>query len=740
MSDGNGKDCNFYLFSDLVVSRMSQNGMSHEDCLKKVCAICTNLNGKKVHRGVSETEEKLIQKLVFPSYRRGSLYFPQGLCDICQRKLLRMEKAGEAEARQQFILPENYHCSLPHETRSQSKENCMCRWCKLARMNGLELRRWQKEVKERRHGEEKIGVMCPKCGKGLPISQISHHCSSSDLAAVAKMLESIPEAIKPKLAHSLLKELQEEPGGSLSLPPATGGRVVQVQMGHQTSTPKMSSLTHKEVTQMASRNHLTGEQQSSIMADLRCKWGRKIVEPGLQEVMPKHNAQFSPYFTEEQKPFLNTDGNITPKHLYFCHDLVGLVEKVKELRSIQSETEILVQGDTGQGWLKIGMSLIKKDDLKKGQRARVAAAGAEFSEENNEEAGPSKKVRRRQQGIGGGSQFSDWGARKMILLAVVPKVPESHHNIDLIFTAIGLNKIPFKMTGDFAFLMPICGLVKGCGGTNPCPLCDQRKTNAGGKGSRWVEGEVNLRSLGSIHSNYNSWLAEGQKDSAAATMKWKGVCGSPLLEINKNQGRGSDLSLLDLIVPGPLHLFLSVNEIINFLQKTMWPEVKEVLRDVVGVQYHVYMGKVGNYEGPSINKIFRNLEKLEPFMLGGSTMRPFYATLLAFKGMASAVLGAKELPVDWREKIQHLRACILHLHTSQKMSVTPKLHIMITHVEQWVDRFGRSLGKEGEQQGEAVHHIWKRLLESLGQPKDQESDASIKFIMKALLIFNANSV
>ena len=74
------------------------------------------------------------------------------------------------------------------------------------------------------------------------------------------------------------------------------------------------------------------------------------------------------------------------------------------------------------------------------------------------------------------------------------------------------------------------------------------------------------------------------------------------------------------------------------------------------------------------------------------------------------------------------------------MSVTPKLNILITHVEQWVDRFGRSLGKEGEQQGEAVHHIWKRLLESLGQPKDQESRAFIKFIMKALLIFNANSV
>ena len=43
-----------------------------------------------------------------------------------------------------------------------------------------------------------------------------------------------------------------------------------------------------------------------------------------------------------------------------------------------------------------------------------------------------KKIRRRtrDEGIGGGKQFTDWGALKIILLAAVYKVPKSHYNID----------------------------------------------------------------------------------------------------------------------------------------------------------------------------------------------------------------------------------------------------------------------------------------------------------------------
>ena len=43
---------------------MSKKGRTHEENLKLVCAVCTNLRGKKASRGVSNEEEKDIQKFV----------------------------------------------------------------------------------------------------------------------------------------------------------------------------------------------------------------------------------------------------------------------------------------------------------------------------------------------------------------------------------------------------------------------------------------------------------------------------------------------------------------------------------------------------------------------------------------------------------------------------------------------------------------------------------------------------
>ena len=56
---------------------MSLKGRSHEECLRLVCAVCTNLNGQKASRGVSESEAQLIKKYVFSEYKKDSLYFPQ---------------------------------------------------------------------------------------------------------------------------------------------------------------------------------------------------------------------------------------------------------------------------------------------------------------------------------------------------------------------------------------------------------------------------------------------------------------------------------------------------------------------------------------------------------------------------------------------------------------------------------------------------------------------------------------
>ena len=80
-------------------------GLSHEDALKLVCAVCCNLRGKKPTRGVSDQEEKNIQPFVFLGYSRGSPFYPQGLCNGCQKALQRKLKEGkEYEGKEKIQL------------------------------------------------------------------------------------------------------------------------------------------------------------------------------------------------------------------------------------------------------------------------------------------------------------------------------------------------------------------------------------------------------------------------------------------------------------------------------------------------------------------------------------------------------------------------------------------------------------------------------------------------------------
>ena len=74
------------------------------------------------------------------------------------------------------------------------------------------------------------------------------------------------------------------------------------------------------------------------------------------------------------------------------------------------------------------------------------------------------------------------------------------------------------------------------------------------------------------------------------------------------------------------------------------------------------------------------------------------------------------------------------------MPLTPKLHVLTVHVEQWIDRNGHAMGKEGESSGEALHHIWKRMEESQGEIKDKDSEAYKNTVLNLLLRFNVNNL
>ena len=69
--------------------------------------------------------------------------------------------------------------------------------------------------------------------------------------------------------------------------------------------------------------------------------------------------------------------------------------------------------------------------------------------------------------------------------------------------------------------------------------------------------------------------------------------------------------------------------------------------------------------------------------------------LVAFKEVSESVFSTKLGPM-WREQLSTLKSALETLSSSQGMHLTPKLHVLVVHVEQWVDTKGRLLGKEGE--------------------------------------------
>ena len=299
-----------------------------------------------------------------------------------------------------------------------------------------------------------------------------------------------------------------------------------------------------------------------------------------------------------------------------------------------------MQGDSGQGYTKIAVSRIAVGELEEEKYTKIQGAGHVYLETEEEESRGRKRRRSREEGLGGGDQFNDWGARKILVLAVVHKVQENAFNLETILKAINIDQLEFKMTGDFAFFMPCLGLLKGCGSGNPCPLCDQERSKVGGDTAKWIkEADINLRSFGSLLGNYAGWFMDGERAAAVYTKKFKSVTGPVLI---MGLGDTDKTLILDKLVPGPLHLYLSANDLINSCEKRCWPDMKSVLQDKVGVQVHVYQGKVGNYEGPSLRKIFKKLE----IMLEG-TRKLYYDALAAFKTVSKSVFSEQLHPL-WR--------------------------------------------------------------------------------------------
>ena len=109
------------------------------------------------------------------------------------------------------------------------------------------------------------------------------------------------------------------------------------------------------------------------------------------------------------------------------------------------------------------------------------------------------------------------------------------------------------------------------------------------------------------------------------------------------------------------------------------------------------------------NNILNKFEHIQPFFLQDEEEYPdgflFVNLIESFKNVKDAIFGL-ELASNYVEVTENLKLHLHLAHIGSNVPLTPKLHIISTHVVQWVRQTGKGLAKANEAAGEAAHHIW----------------------------------
>ena len=93
---------------------------------------------------------------------------------------------------------------------------------------------------------------------------------------------------------------------------------------------------------------------------------------------------------------------------------------------------------------------------------------------------------------------------------------------------------------------------------------------------------------------------------------------------------------------------LAVNDVINFMEKTCWNDVKAVIYQLYGIKPHSYQRKERNDQGPEIRHILRNLARLTPIMQVDVNKSMYLDSPLNIKKVNDGVFET-ELHQEWRQ-------------------------------------------------------------------------------------------
>ena len=320
-------------------------------------------------------------------------------------------------------------------------------------------------------------------------------------------------------------------------------------------TNRVEPLEEEEIIELVKDANLSDRKILVILQKIREKWGRQSITPNIRDHLIRRKTILDRFFTyrllsntrkeESDVYFTSKLGTPLRRFVVFCHDVPGLVAW-KTLLEGEDVTDYMnvVGVDDGKSLLKICWNWSKKC----------------------KDEGKYKLM----------------GPKRSIVLACVSEVPESSHNIRILFNLLSISEIDFILSEDLKLHNITLGK-QSHSSKHPCSYCNGFYNN---KIRRWVKGDA--LTLRNLSSDRKRWLEETKGDRSQL-QKFNNVEHEAIVSFDE------DSRILVKIPPPALHVCLigPVNYIIQQLEK-VYPSVSDEIKRLHIVRER-YQGKT--FEG-----------------------------------------------------------------------------------------------------------------------------------------------
>ena len=322
-------------------------------------------------------------------------------------------------------------------------------------------------------------------------------------------------------------------------------------------------LTEDDVIEIIQDNNLSDRAMLKIVQKLTEKWGKEnVITKNIGKKLVKRKKILDQFLTKQwlddnsELYFKSKEGKPIGRWVAYCHDVPGLLAFKMLVENPENPDELfnVISADDGKGILKItcNWSCLKPDE--------------------------------------GKHKFMS--AKRSIILAAVCEVPESYHNMGVLFKLTSLNEVEYKLSQDLKLSSIVIGITNHSS-KYPCPYGECFKDELTGQ---WVKGQD--RTIKNLTENQKKWYQSvAYKKGDRTKLKFfKNVEHKPLIEANE------DTPIIQLIPPPPLHLLLlgPINDIMRKLQELHPPIIKTI--EKLHIQRSKYQGK--NFEGRYSRKTF----------------------------------------------------------------------------------------------------------------------------------------